>query len=213
MNLANFTGCKVIAVDYSLAPEKPFPYGLEDCYACARELILNPSAFGIDMQNIILIGDSAGGNLSAAVSLMARDRNEFKITKQILIYPALYNDHTENSPYKSIVENGTEYILTSKRLCDYLSLYATCEEDYNNPYFAPLLANDLSNQPETMIITAEFDPLRDEGEAYGMALKKAGNTAEIYRLKDTLHGFIALSPGIKHVKKAYELITEFVRKD
>lgn len=211
INLANYTKCKVIAVEYSLAPEFPFPCALEDCYAAAREIITNPSEYGLSDEEVVLIGDSAGGNLAAAVSLLARDRGEFSVSRQVLIYPPVGNDYSESSPYKSVHDNGTDYILTSKRIEEYQALYASSAEDHHNPYFAPILENDLSNQPDTMIITAEYDPLRDEGEAYGIKLKNAGNNVKIYRLKNTLHGFISLSPSIKAVGKAYEMIAEYIQ--
>lgn len=211
INLANYTKCKVIAVEYSLAPEFPFPCALEDCYAAAREIITNPSEYGLSDEEVVLIGDSAGGNLAAAVSLLARDRGEFSVSRQVLIYPSVGNDYSESSPFKSVHDNGTDYILTAKRIEEYQALYASSAEDYRNPYFAPLLENDLSNQPDTMIITAEFDPLRDEGEAYGIKLKNAGNNVKIYRMKNTLHGFISLNPSIKPVGKAYEMIAEYIQ--
>ena len=139
INLANFTGCKVIAVEYGLAPEHPFPEGLEDCYSAAKAVITDPSVVGVDADEIVLAGDSAGGNLAAAVSLMARDKGEFKVSRQILIYPAVNNDYSENSKYRSVIENGTDYILTAKRISEYVSLYATCEEDMQN-HLLPSLA-------------------------------------------------------------------------
>ena len=159
-----------------------------------------------------LIGDSAGGNLAAAVSLMARDRGEFLPQKQILLYPSTYNDHTEHSPYESIRTNGKDYFLTSKRIRDYMELYISKPEDFYNPYFAPLLSKDLSNQPNTLIITAEYDPLRDEGEDYGERLKEFGNRVKNIRMKDSLHGFITLPPVFQQVRTAYEQIADFLKK-
>src|SRR5699024_11515256 len=89
----------------------------------------------------------------------------------------------------SMIENGSDYILTRKDVQEYLKMYKETEEDYKNPYFSPLLANDFSNLPDTLIITAEYDPLRDEGEKYERCLKKAGNRVEAYRMKDALHGY------------------------
>lgn len=209
--LAKKTNSRVISVDYRLAPEHPFPAALEDCYAVAKELFLNPDFFDIEPEDVILIGDSAGGNLAAAVSLMARDLGEFAIKKQILIYPATFNDHSENSPFPSVIENSTGYLLTSKHICQYMDLYKKTEEDKENPYFAPLLAKDLSNMPKTLIITAEFDPLRDEGEAFGNALKEHGNSVEVHRLNDALHGFFSLDYRFVHVKKTYDLIMNFLK--
>lgn len=206
-NMARLTNHKVVSVDYRLAPENPFPAGLEDCYAAAKAFISNKV---INEKEVILIGDSAGGNLAAALSLLARDRKEFRVNKQILIYPATYNEHTDNSPFKSVAENGTDYLLTSKRIRDYMDLYKSGDDDIYSPYFAPLLAEDLSEQPKTLIITAEYCPLRDEGEEYGRRLREAGNYAEIYRIKDSLHGFFALPPRFPQVKLCYEIINRFL---
>lgn len=132
---------------------------------------------GITPDQITLIGDSAGGNLAAVVSLMARDRGEFLPRQQILLYPATNNDHTENSPFDSVRTNGKGYLLTSKRMVDYMALYRSSDEDLQNPYYAPILCSDLSDQPRTLIITAEFDPLRDEGEAYGESCVNLATTS------------------------------------
>lgn len=211
-NMSKITMHKVVSVDYRLAPEHPFPAGLEDCYLAAKTFILNHN---INDQPVTLIGDSAGGNLAAALSLLAKDRKEFEIKRQILIYPATNNDHSINSPFQSVHDNGTEYLLTSKRISDYMDMYAGKgnEENRNNKYFAPLLADDLSNQPNTLIITAEFDPLRDEGEQYGKKLREAGNNVEVFRVKDGLHGFITLPPSFPQVKLSYEKINSFLNTE
>ena len=211
--LGEKTGRRVVSVEYALAPERPFPHAVEDCYTVTKELFCGDGFFEARPSDIILAGDSAGGNLAAAVSLMARDRKEFKINRQILIYPAVYNDYTENSPFESVRTNGTEYLLTAKKLRDYIDMYASDPLDKYNPYFAPYLAKDLSDQPDTLIITAEFDPLRDEGEAYGQKLILFGNYAEIHRIKDALHGFFSLPYKYIHVKKTYEFINEFLNKN
>ncbi|MCM1564955.1 MAG: alpha/beta hydrolase [Dehalobacter sp.] len=208
--MADQTHHTVISVDYLLAPENPFPAGIEECYHVARELSLRHDLLQCSPKDITLIGDSAGGNLAAAVSLMARDRGEFLPPRQILIYPATYIDHSPSSPFPSIRENGTDYILTAKRIQDYMDLYVQREEDRNNPYAAPLLAKDLSNQPQTLIITAEFDPLRDEGEAYGIRLRESGNDVRIYRMKDAVHGFFSLAWNTEHLITCYKVINSFL---
>ncbi|MHC6201700.1 alpha/beta hydrolase [Breznakiellaceae bacterium SP9] len=209
-NLAGATASIVVSVDYRLAPEYKFPTAPEDCYATARELFLKKGLFNVDSQDITLIGESAGGNLAAAVSLMARDRGEFLPPRQILIYPATAADHSENSPFESIRTNGFDYLLTSKRVEEYVALYQSCDADNHNPYFAPLEAKDLRMQPETLIITAEYCPLRDEGEYYGKLLAEAGNTVRVYRMKDAFHSYMNLPPRFVHVKKTYELINAFL---
>ena len=208
-DLAKATGCMVAAVDYRLAPEHKFPAAPEDCYAVARAFFTGRVP-GVSPEDITLIGDSAGGNLAAAVSLMASDRGEFLPERQILIYPSAWNDHSENSPFDSIRENGTDYLLSSRRIESFIELYRSGEADLQSPYFAPLLAPDLTGQPRTLIITAEYCPLRDEGEAYGERLRQAGVRVQIERLPDALHAFMMLPPRFEHVQRAFELIRRFL---
>lgn len=210
-HMAQATQHIVLSVDYRLAPEHPFPGAVEDCYAVVKDVVSNALLFQVTPDDITLAGDSAGGNLAAVVSLMARDRGEFQINKQILLYPLVSNDHSESSPYASVHENGTDYFLTTKRINNYIELYIRKQEDLGNPYFAPILAEDLSNQPQTLIITAQFDPLRDEGEAYGERLRASGNKVEIHRIPDVIHGFFSLPPLIHEVKNCYTLINEFLK--
>lgn len=211
-NMANKTNHIVVSIDYRLAPENPFPRGVEDCYYVTREIFRRPDILNCKKEDITLIGDSAGGNLAAVVSLLARDRDEFYPNKQILIYPATNYDHSETSPYDSVRENGYDYIMTSKRIQDYLDLYVETEEDKLNPYVAPILSKDLKNQPDTLIITAQYDPLRDEGEAYGYKLKEFGNDVKVYRVKDAIHGFFSTSINIEQQSKAYKWINDFLNE-
>lgn len=211
--LAKNTGHAVVSVGYRLAPEYPFPTGLNDCYAVAKAIYSNRFLLNTDADHITLIGDSAGGNLAAALSLMARERGEFMPARQILIYPAVNNDYSEDTPYRSVVENGSDFLLTRQKLCQYLDLYQSSPDDRNNPYFAPILANDLTRQPRTLILTAEFDPLRDEGEAYGKRLKEAGCDVEIHRIKNALHGFFALGIKYNHVLESFKIINRFLEED
>ena len=209
-NLANITGRRVISVDYRLAPEYPFPCAVDDCYNATREILKFCELLEITENDFILIGDSAGGNLAAVVSLKARDTGEFKIKRQILIYPALYNDYTEKSPFTSVHENGSDYLLTCKKIRDYLDLYIQNPVHLYDPYFAPLLADDFSNQPDTLILTAEYDPLRDEAEEYGYRLYAAKNSVKMYRLNDALHGFFTLPARFAHVKQTFDIINSFL---
>lgn len=210
VNMARQTKHTVVSVDYRLAPEHPFPAGLEDCYFAAREIFLQLSSLACRSCDITLIGDSAGGNLAAAVSLMAKDRGEFMPDRQILLYPSTYSDHSEKSPFDSIRENGTDYILTSKRVQSYMELYVSKETDRCSPYVAPLLAQDLSCQPKTLIITAQFDLLRDEGEAYGERLREFQNDVTVCRIEDALHGFLVLPKRSETVQKCYRIIRNFL---
>ncbi|NLG05050.1 MAG: alpha/beta hydrolase [Clostridia bacterium] len=211
--LAKNTGHVVVSVSYRLAPEHPFPAGLHDCYAVAKAIYTNRFLLNVDPDRITIIGDSAGGNLTAALSLMARDRGEFMPKRQILIYPALNNDYSEHSIYQSVTDNGTDFLLTRQKLVQYLDLYQNTQEDRQNPYFAPLIAEDLSHQPRTLIITAEFDPLRDEGEAYGKRLLEAGVEVSVHRIKDALHGFFALGIKYLHVEESFKIINQFLNEE
>lgn len=208
--LAKETGRRVMSVDYRRAPEYPFPHALEDCYRATRELFLHITPRETAGERMILMGDSAGGNLAAAVSLMAADRGEFRVRRQILLYPSTYNDHSESSPFRSITENGKDFLMTSKKIQDYQDLYIRKKADLNSPYFAPLLSDHLEGQPKTLLITAEYDPLRDEGEAYGEKLRRYGNEVSIYRMKDALHGFFSFSSRFVQVRKCYQLINQFL---
>ena len=207
--LAKDTGHAVVSAGYRLAPEFPFPAGLEDCYAVAKAIYTNRFLLNTEPSRITLIGDSAGGNLAAALSLMARDRGEFMPQRQVLIYPAVNNDYSEASPFPSVMENGSDFLLTRQKLCQYLDYYQSSEEDRQNPYFAPILEPDLSGQPRTLILTAEFDPLRDEGEAYGRKLLEAGNEVEIHRIKDALHGFSPWASNTIMYRKAIQSSINF----
>lgn len=210
--MAAATNHIVVSVEYRLAPEYPFPTGLEDCYAVAKAVYTNQFILNVKPEDITIIGDSAGGNLAAAVSLLARDRGEFFPKRQILIYPAVNNDYTETSEFASVHENGKDYLLTAGKMQDYIDLYAREEKDKQNPYFAPILHENLTNQPKTLVITAEFDPLRDEGEAYGKRLAEAGNEVEVHRLEDALHGFFALGVKYFHVQESFDIINRFLEE-
>lgn len=210
--MATFTNYVVAAVEYRLAPEHKFPCGLEDCYAVAKAIYDGTFLLKVKWEDVAFIGDSAGGNLVAALSLMARDRGEFLPKKQILLYPALYNEYSERSPFASVVENGSDYILTMGKMSDYLELYQKSEEDRKNPYFAPYIAEELSNQPDTLILTAEYCMLRDEGEAYGRRLMESGNKVQVHRIKDALHGFFALGINGSFTLESLEYINRFLEE-
>ena len=211
--MAQSTGHIVVSVEYRLAPEYRFPTALLDCYAAARALYTGLLPLSVSADQITVTGDSAGGNLAAAVALMARDRGEFTIKRQILIYPALNNCYTEESPYPSVQENGSGYLLTAVKMEDYLNLYQSSPADRQNPYFAPLLEQDLRNMPRTLVLTAEFDPLRDEGEAYARRLEEAGNDVELHRIPEALHGFFALGIKFLHVQESFRYMNDFLKRE
>lgn len=214
VNMADLTGRVVYSVNYRLAPEYPYPAGLDDCYRVA-DVLLNELAL-VDLKEpsqVTFIGDSAGANLVAALSLLLRDKGNIIPTKQILLYPVTYWDHTVESPFDSIRTNGYDYGLTAKKMQEYMELYAPDLEIRQNTYISPLTASDLSNQPNTLIVTAEFDPLRDEGEAYGEKLQKAGNKVKIHRVKGAVHGFITYPKIVEPVEETYAVINQFLNEN
>ena len=210
--MAQSTDHIVMSVEYRLAPEYRFPIPCEDCYEAAKALDAGRLILPVDPDRITIIGDSAGGNLAAAVCLKARDTGDFTPKRQILIYPAVNNCYTEDSPYKSVQENGQDYLLTALKMEDYLKLYESSPTDRNNPYFSPLMEQNYRNLPDTLILTAEFDPLRDEGEEYGKRLKEAGNYVEIHRIQEALHGYFALGIKFLHVQESFEIMNKFLNK-
>ncbi|MGO3089419.1 MAG: alpha/beta hydrolase [Galactobacter sp.] len=212
INMAEATGRMVASVDYRLAPEHPFPAGLRDCYAVARTLIDQPGRWGTEQaEDVVLVGDSAGGNLAAAVSLLIRHRAERPARQQILLYPVTHWDHDpRTSPFESVREHGDDYRLRNAEMQDYLNLYVPDPQQRSHPLVSLLKAEDLSNQPETLLITADLDLLRDEGEAYGAALEAAGNRVSVHRVPEALHGFITLPRFARPVRDAYRVIEAFL---
>lgn len=209
-SIAQETGRKVISVNYRLAPEHKFPAGPEDCYAVTQQIIRHAEEwYQADPNDVILIGDSAGATLSCVVSMMARDRGGLIPKKQILIYPAAWCDFTDDTPFISVLENGADYILTQKQLIDYMELYASSPEDYKNPYFAPLRHTDFSSLPQTLVVTMEFDPLRDEGEELAKRMANDGTEVISVRIKNGIHGLISLPLSFPLTKQIYKYITDF----
>lgn len=187
-SLANGTPCIVVSVDYRLAPEHKFPAAPEDCYAATSWAAENATHFNGDPSRIAVGGDSAGGNLAAVISQMARDKGAPAVSFQLLVYPATVC--TMRLP--SVEENGEDYGLTEQDITWFTNHYLNNEEDKQNPLASPLLAADLSGLPPALVITAEYDPLRDEGEMYGQKLKDAGVPVTITRYDGMTHGFVGM---------------------
>lgn len=211
LTMAEQTGRLVCSVDYRLAPEHPFPAGLEDCLGVAEHLLRHPEVVGADgPDGVTLVGDSAGGNLAACVSLALRERGGPLPGAQILLYPVTQWDHDPGtSPFGSVGDYGEGLRLTAQEVGDYLEMYQPDPSRRDSPLVSPLAAEDLSGQPPTLVLTAEFDLLRDEGEAYGRALRAAGTPARIERIDGALHGFIAL-PRFLRPAAAYEHLNSFL---
>lgn len=204
---------RVVSVDYRRSPEHPFPAAPEDCYEVARQLYTGELLSDVDPEHIVLFGDSAGGNLAAVVSLMARDRGEFRVRTQMLLYPLTFNDHSENSPFESVIENGEDYLLTRRDLEGYIDMYIQDPADRLNRYFAPLLEPDLSSMPRTLVMTAEYCPLRDEGEVFAAQLEHDGNSVQCYRILDAVHGYFLYPSVLSLVRDTYRIMKHFLDGD
>jgi acetyl esterase len=190
--------CVVVSVDYRLAPEHPFPAGPEDCYAATRWTLENADALGVDARRIAIGGDSAGGCLSAVVAQMARDRSGPKLCFQLMIYPV--TDFSFGTP--SYKENAEGYFLTTTMMKWFWRHYLAKPEDGAHPYASPLRAQNLKGLPPGLVITAEFDPLRDEGEAYAERLRAAGNDVQLSRYDGMIHGFFGMGAQIDRARDA-----------
>lgn len=208
--ICEITKRPVICIDYRLAPEYPFPNGFNDCYDIIRIIMNEIEDIGVKKENVCLMGDSAGGNLVAAISIKSRKTKDFKIRKQILLYPALQGDYSDKTKYKSVITNGKDYLLTQKQLQEYMSLYVGGENNMNNPLISPLKVRFPFLQPETLIITADNDPLKDEGKEYAKKLRLHFNYVEYYNVKDSMHGFLTNRFNKKNKEIAYEKIINFL---
>ena len=191
-SLANRVGCLVVSVDYRLAPEHRFPAAPEDCYAATRWLAEHAGSLGGDKGRIAVGGDSAGGNLAAVVALMARDRGGPKLAFQLLVYPATDTDF-ETRSYR---ENSEGYFLTRADMVWFWNHYAPRDEDRRNPYAAPLRAASLRGLPPALVISAEFDPLCDDGNAYAARLREDGVPVRLSQQDGLIHGFFQMGAVI-----------------
>jgi acetyl esterase len=202
--LANRSGCLVVSVDYRLAPEAKFPAAADDCYVATRWVADNAGALGADANRLAVSGDSAGGNLTAVVTLRARDLGGPAIAFQIPIYPVTDRDFTT----ASYIENADDYGLTRDAMIWFWDHYIPSTEDGRHPYAAPLRAADLSGLPPAFIITAEYDVLRDEGEAYAARLREAGVEVDLKRYDGMIHGFFSMG-GV--LDRGNDVIDEIAR--
>ena len=207
--LAAQAGCAVISVEYRLAPENPYPAAAEDSYAAVQWVAANAEALGLDASRIAVGGDSAGGNLAAATALMARDRGGPGLVMQLLIYPVTDADFER----KSYLQNGTGMFLEADAMKWFWDNYVPDPATRKEGYAAPMHADDLSKLPPTLVITAEFDPLRDEGEAYARRLEAAGVETGLARYDGMIHGFFAMTLLLESARRAVAQSSEALRQE
>ncbi len=196
--LANGAGCAVVAVDYRLAPEHPFPCAVDDCLAATRWVADNAAELRLDAARLAVGGDSAGGNLAAVVSLLARDAGDLPIVFQLLIYPAT----DARCGAASHQTNGQGYLLTTESMAYYLGHYFRNAQDKLSERASPLLSRDLSRLPPALVLTAGYDPLRDEGLQYAQRLSEAGNRVTAVCFECQIHGFILMGKVLDEANSA-----------
>lgn len=203
--LAEVCACAVVAVDYRLAPEHKFPSGLEDCYTAVQWVSANAARLHIDPLRIAVGGDSAGGNLAAGVALLARERRDVNLVYQVLIYP-ITDYWLPGTP--SYTECAAGYSLGRDTMIWFWLHYVVAGTSPDNPYLCPLHAVDLRELPPAMVITAEYDVLRDEGERYAERLQAAGVSTILKRYDGMMHGFCQ---HYRRFSQARQLVLDIAR--
>ncbi len=206
--IANLASCQVVSVGYHLAPENKFPEPLEDCWAALRWVGENIAGLGGDPQRIAVGGDSAGGNLSAALTLLAREREPGRILYQLLIYPVTDITNFERESYKTL---GQDFGLTREDMIWFAEQYTHSEAERGNPLVSPLRADDLQDLPPAHVVTTGFDPLRDEGQEYALRLKQAGVPVTEICYQDQIHGLFCLDGVVDKGRAAIEEISVRLR--
>ncbi len=207
-SMANAAACVVASVDYRLAPEHKYPVAVQDAFAATRWVAGNSARLGLDAGRMAVGGDSAGGNLAAAVALMSRDESGPPLALQVLVYPVTH--HSFDTP--SYKEHAEGYLLTRTAMRWFWNHYLRRPEDGMEPHASPLLARSLHGLPPALVITAEYDPLRDEGEAYAARLREAGVPVTVTRYPGMIHGFLRMINLVDKARAARDEICSALRK-
>ncbi len=205
--LTNAVGCVTVSVGYRLAPEHRFPAAVEDCYATTSWVSRHAELLGIDPRRIAVGGDSAGGNLAAAVTILGKERDELTLCHQLLVYPNTdYQADTE-----SMASNADPLLFNRTSVEWYWQHYLADPADGSDRLASPLRAADMSGLPAATVITAEYDPLRDEGEQYAQRLLDAGVPVELRRYDGMVHGFFAMAGSLDAGRQAQEFAARRLR--
>ena len=213
-NMARFickhAGCVVLSIDYRMAPEHPFPAAVDDCFAAVSWAAAHATELGVGGKQLLVGGDSAGGNLAAAVSQMAHQKGAPLITGQVLFYAVMDGAHLDTQSYKSF--GDATYGLPTTDMVWFLEQYTPNPKERLNPLVSSLLAKHLEGLPPALVITSEFDVLRDEGEMYAKRLEKAGVPVKLLRCNGMVHGFLSTVGLIKRVNNYFELICMEIKR-
>ncbi len=205
---ANEANCIVIVPDYRLAPEHPFPAAPQDCYAVLEWAAANANEIGGDASRIAIAGDSAGGNLSAVVAQMSKANKGPELVLQLLIYPATRMGASTQS-YKDFNDG---YFLTGQAMNWFFNHYLSKAKHWDDPMASPLLSDDVSDLAPAFIMTAGFDPLRDEGKAYADRLKEAGVAVDYVCYERQIHGFVSMAGAVDEGKQFLREAAAALRK-
>ena len=205
--MANTSGCIVVATDYRLAPEHRYPTAADDCYAALQWAAANARTFGGDATRLAIFGDSAGGNLAAVVAQMARDNGTPALRLQVLAYPVI-DARCDSTSHRTI---GRDYMLWTEEVQWCWQQYLPTPAHGEQPYASPIRATSLAGLAPALVITPEFDPLRDEGEAYANALESAGVPTKLTRYDGMFHSFLTFTNLLPAADRAHEQIAAALR--
>lgn len=210
-SLATATGLKVVSVGYRRAPEAAFPAGLDDCYGVVRWAAENGEHLSWNGTTLAIAGDSSGGTFVAAIAARAHDDSFDRITHQLLFYPSLDLDF-DIDRYASLRENAHGYGLETAGLKPFNAFYIDSGANPADPLVSPIKRENLGGLPPALIITAEYDPLRDEGEQYGRMLREAGTSATVTRYAGANHGFVQNFSWIPEYHQVFEQARDFLNQ-
>jgi len=206
--LCEATGAVVVSVDYRLAPEWKFPAAVDDCVAAWEWMCEHAAEVGADPSRLALAGDSAGGNLAAVTCIVARERELAQPRLQLLVYPV--TDYEFDSV--SMRDNATGYYLEADHMRAFFAHYARTEADIDDWRMSPLRAPDLSGLAPAIVVTAEYDPLRDQGEAYAARLARAGTPAEVVRIEGGFHGCFSMFAFVEPAREPWDRAVAALRR-
>lgn len=206
--ISKTSDCLVAAVDYRLAPEHPFPAPVEDAYAATCWVAENADAIQADAGRIAIGGDSAGGTQATVVAMMARDRSGPQIALQVLIYP-ITDYYFETSSY---LKNADGYMLTRDLMMWFWKHYLKNDEITDHPYVSPLRAENLGKLPDALVLTAQYDPLCDEGQAYAGRLQEAGGHVKLTRYDGMIHGFFRMTSRLDKARQALNEVAAALKR-